>query len=362
MELGCTTIMGSLRIAKKQLTLGACTLLLHGMRHWPQMVDTLFWPFAIKAVAERMNTLHVNSAGQMPESLMYGVDLETVPVRNFHTLFYPVYVLDHQLQSAGGPGPPKWEPRSHIGVYLGHSPFHADSVTLVFKPKTVRVSLQYHIVFDNDFGTVLFMERGEVPPNWDNLCKLCTESAVEESADLALEWMSGQQMDVNENGHLVPIQDRITNPFNIVPDQHDPQVKRHSVDFSNNISTTLGTASEEERNHSSLVEDFGKAAAAKPSPLALREDRVGIKVNLLGDFEAAASESGSLNSSEELKMPQRVNLHQIGLHCSKQLAEQKSKVAHKAHITYSARARHILSMFALICAVNTYTMPRHRVS
>ena len=76
------------------------------------MVDTLtlFWPFAIKAVAERMNTLHVNSAGQTPESLMYSIDLETVPVRNFHTLFCPVYVLDHQVQSAGKPGQPKWEP------------------------------------------------------------------------------------------------------------------------------------------------------------------------------------------------------------------------------------------------------------
>jgi hypothetical protein len=54
----------------KQLILGMHTLLLHGLRHWPQMVDTLFWPFAIKAVAEHMNTLHVNSAGQTQESLM----------------------------------------------------------------------------------------------------------------------------------------------------------------------------------------------------------------------------------------------------------------------------------------------------
>ena len=113
------------------------------------------------------------------------------------------------------------------------------------------------------------MERGEVPPNWDDLCQLCTKSATDESVDLAPKWMSGQQMDVDENGHLVPIQDRITKSFNIVPDQHDPKVNRHSVDFSNNISTTLGTDSKGERDHSSLVEDFGKAAAAKPSPVAL---------------------------------------------------------------------------------------------
>ena len=60
-------------------------------------------------------------------------------------------------------------------------------------------------------------------------------------------------------------------------------------------------------------------------------------------------------------MPQCVNLHEIGLRRSKWLAEQKSKVAHKAQVTYGARAMRILGMFALICTVNTYTMPSHQV-
>ena len=118
----------------------------------------------MKAMAEQMNTLHVNSEGQTPESIMYGIDLETIPMKTFHTLFCPVYILDHQLQSAGGPGPPKWEPRSRIGVYLGNSPFHAGSVALVFNPKTARVSPQYHVIFDDNFSTVPYMERGKVPP------------------------------------------------------------------------------------------------------------------------------------------------------------------------------------------------------
>jgi hypothetical protein len=89
----------------------------------------------------------MNNEGNTPESLMYGVDLERIAIKNFHTLFCPIYVLDHRLQSAGVPDPPKWEPRSRIGVYLGHSPFHAGSVALVFNPKTVRVCPQYHIIF-----------------------------------------------------------------------------------------------------------------------------------------------------------------------------------------------------------------------
>ena len=355
---------GIIENRNKQLTLGARTLLLHGMRHWPQMVDTMFWPFAMKAMAERMNTLHVDSDGNTPESIMYGVELETLPVRNFHTLFCPVYVLDHCLQSAGGPGPPKWEPRSRIGVYLGHSPFHAGSVALVFNPKTARVSPQYHVVFDDDFTTVPFMERGEVPPNWDDLCRLSAESATDESVDLALEWMSGQQMDVDEDGHLIPVMDRISNPFDIVPDQHDIRVSDSRTVDTNDVSATHGAASEGEREHSSIVNSFAKDAAASPSPIELPIERVGIKVNLLGDFDAAATDTSKSNSSDELLMPQRVNLHELGLRRSKRIAEQKSKGQgqHKAHVTFGARTKSMLSVFALISSVGEFTMPRHRAS
>jgi hypothetical protein len=68
-----------------------------------------------------------------------------------------------------------------MGVYLGHSPFHAGSVALVFNSNTARVSSQYHIIFDDDFTTVPYMEQGEVLPNWEELFRLSTESATDES-------------------------------------------------------------------------------------------------------------------------------------------------------------------------------------
>jgi hypothetical protein len=343
---------GIIENRNKQLTLGAHTLLLYGIRHWPQLVDSLFWQFAMKAMAEQMNSLHVNLESQTPELIVYSVDLETIPVKNFHTLFCPVYVLDHRLQSACGPGPPKWEPRSCIGIYLGHSPFHAGSVALmVFNPKTAQVSPQYHVVFDDNFSTVPYMERGEVPPKWEDLCCLLAESATDESVNLAREWMSGQQMDVNEDGDLICIQDKILNPFGIVTDQYNTKADKLCVAFLNDISTTLGTASEGECDHSLLFEDFGKATAVQvqssPSPI-------------LSDFDAEASEMGKSISSDSLKMPQRVNLHKLGLRCSKQIAKKKSKVQHKAHATYGARSKKLLKMFALICIVITFTKPSHQ--
>ena len=39
---------GIIENKNKMLTLSARTLLLHGIRMWPQMIDTMFWPFAFR--------------------------------------------------------------------------------------------------------------------------------------------------------------------------------------------------------------------------------------------------------------------------------------------------------------------------
>ncbi len=111
------------------------------------------------------------------------------------------------------------------------------------------------------------MEQGDVPPNWEELSCLSTKSVMDESVDLALEWMLGQEIDVNEDGHLVPIQDRISKPFSIKPDQHGTVGNNLIVEINNDIGATLGTASKGECKHPPLVGPFGEAAAARSSPL-----------------------------------------------------------------------------------------------
>jgi hypothetical protein len=147
------------------------------MPMWPQMVDQMFWPFANKAAAERMNSLHINTDGNTPDSKFYGINIGNIPVESCHTMFCPCYVLDSRLHNAGSIGPPKWEPRSNIRIYLGHSLFHDRSVALVYKLSTGHVSPQYHIVFDNDFIMVPYMEAGTNPPNWPYLVHSSSELA-----------------------------------------------------------------------------------------------------------------------------------------------------------------------------------------
>ena len=81
----------------------------------------------------------------------------------------------------------KWEPRSRLGVYLGHSPSRAGSVSLVLNPKTLHVSPQFHVVFDDSFSTVPYLSSHDIPPNWAELVRK-SERTTEENYDLAKMW------------------------------------------------------------------------------------------------------------------------------------------------------------------------------
>ena len=61
--------------------------MLHGRRMWPNMIDEMFWPFEIKSVAERLNSLQVDLTGQTTESILHGVEIEDIPVKSYCTLF-----------------------------------------------------------------------------------------------------------------------------------------------------------------------------------------------------------------------------------------------------------------------------------
>ena len=87
------------------MTTGARTLLLRGIRNWLQINSRNFWAFAIKTVAERLNTLQIYL--ERPEYISHGVEVEDIPVKYYRTLSCPIYALDAHLQSAVGTGPQK---------------------------------------------------------------------------------------------------------------------------------------------------------------------------------------------------------------------------------------------------------------
>ena len=168
------------------LTFGGRAGLLHAQRRWPQAIGTILWPFAWKVHERKYNHFNLDNDGRSPAMNKFtGIDARP-DVRDFHPFGCPVFVLDSKIQGKGAI--PKWNPRARVGVYLGHSPCHAGSVALVLNPKTLIVSPQYHLVFDDEFSTVPFMRDGEVPPHWSELVQHSAELVTNEEFDLATTW------------------------------------------------------------------------------------------------------------------------------------------------------------------------------
>ena len=88
---------GIIENRNKILMLGACTLLMHGIKMWPQMIDYMFWTFSMKSVAERLNGLQIDTEDRTPELILHEVGVKDLPPKSYHTIFCPVYVLDAQL-------------------------------------------------------------------------------------------------------------------------------------------------------------------------------------------------------------------------------------------------------------------------
>jgi len=147
------------------------------------------WPFALKEAAYRLNRLTIDSDGRSNEVKFFGVDHNFVDPALFHVFGSPCFVLNTRLQS-GPAGVPKWEPRSRLGIYVGHSPSHARSVALVLNSRTGHVSPQFHVVFDDTFSTVPFMDQSQVPSNWSDLVENSRELVTDEQYELANIWLT----------------------------------------------------------------------------------------------------------------------------------------------------------------------------
>jgi len=90
-------------------------------------------------------------------------------------------------------------PKVQIGVYLGHTPCYTESVALVLSPKTLHVSPQFHVAFDDDFATVPYLVSSESPPIWKEIVQK-SEDVSGKDYDLTKLWMSAN---TNPEEHLL---------------------------------------------------------------------------------------------------------------------------------------------------------------
>ncbi len=84
----------------------------------PEYISTILWPFALKCCEDQLNNLVHCADDQTPYKTLAGLESCKKKMSNFHTFGCPCFVLDQCLQSGNGT-PPKWEPRTRMGIYVG---------------------------------------------------------------------------------------------------------------------------------------------------------------------------------------------------------------------------------------------------
>ena len=82
-------------------------------------------------------------------------------------------------------------------------------MALVWNPTTGRVSPQYHVLFEDDFTTVPYMEAGALPPKWEDLVEHSCEAATAEEIELTDSWLSAV-------ANVGADKDHLSDPFAIV--------------------------------------------------------------------------------------------------------------------------------------------------
>ena len=148
----------------------------------------MMWPFSLKEAAFCLNKLSILIDARSNEATFFGIDGNIIEPEMFHTFECPCFVLDARLQS-GLSTCTKWEPRSRLGIYVGHSPAYAGTVALVLNPITGHVLPQFHIIFDDLFTTVPFMNKSQLPPNRAERVKYSRELVTYEQFNLAKTWL-----------------------------------------------------------------------------------------------------------------------------------------------------------------------------
>ena len=136
-------------------------------------------------LACRKNRIELNTKQLTPQESFSGVSsLPHAP--GHHTWGCFIFVLEDANHS--GLGTFKLEPHSRVDVYLGHSPYHAGNVALVLNLKTGHCSPQFHVIFDDDFSTVSYLDSSTPPPNWHTPASNSRKCATAEQFRLATSW------------------------------------------------------------------------------------------------------------------------------------------------------------------------------
>jgi hypothetical protein len=129
------------------------------MIRWPDQIIISFWTFTIQYAFQIHNATPL-PCGLTPEEI-FTRQKGRRKLDTFHTFGCPTFVLNETLQN--GKKIPKWQPRSRQAIFVGISKNHAQSVPCVYNPRSRLASPQFHVVFDDTFGSTTCAATNALP-------------------------------------------------------------------------------------------------------------------------------------------------------------------------------------------------------
>ena len=224
----------------RDLTDNARTMLIHAHRCWPEAISAHLWPYAIRMANDVRNATPNAKESIAPLEKFSGTTLRA-KLSDFHPFGCPAYVLDSTLQS--GKKIPKWKERRRVGIYIGHSPAHARSVSLILSLTTGLASPQFHVTHDDDFETV---RKNRTPSSrWQQLAGLL-------KADKAFPSPETSPVELPSNLHDTSGTDP-PNPVSPQPIHFDPDLPTNEGDtlptYTDNNAPTPDLNDPQENQH-----------------------------------------------------------------------------------------------------------------
>ena len=149
----------------------ARTMLLFAVHKWARILSMALWPYALRAASEVRNATPMENQTKTPMELFTQVPIAP-KLKHFHTFGCPTYILDNKLQA--NQVIQKWQARACLGIYLGPSPNHSRSISLILNPCTGHTLPQYHVKHDDFFETVSPSKStnfNELHPEWKYLAR-----------------------------------------------------------------------------------------------------------------------------------------------------------------------------------------------
>jgi hypothetical protein len=184
----------------RELQDGARTSMIHAKHRWGPAIDVQLWPYALRHQNDVFNSTQKNRSQLSPLEIFSNSQVRP-KLKHFHPFGCPAYRVNNEIQA--GNNHPKWLPRAKPVVYLGSSPRHARSVSLVLDLQTAHVSPQFHLKYDNLFETV---SASRVNPQaqiskWQEMCGFRGNKPI---APLAKDMVVPESIATAQTGPPVP--------------------------------------------------------------------------------------------------------------------------------------------------------------